>query len=112
MSQHRKTPKVENRKNKWNVMGHRDPEDKDQKGVYDVETKGFKMICLLGIKDILRQEVPGAIAKCKIAGVRVRMVTGDNLLTAAIEGVYLLDPPRPTWFVVKGSARGAVHVVG
>ena len=30
MSQHRKTPKVENRKNKWNVMGHRDPEDKDQ----------------------------------------------------------------------------------
>ena len=47
-----------------------------------METKGFKMICLLGIKDILRQEVPGAIAKCKIAGVRVRMVTGDNLLTA------------------------------
>lgn len=40
------------------------------------------MTCLLGIKDILREEVPGAIAKCKIAGVRVRMVTGDNLLTA------------------------------
>lgn len=40
------------------------------------------MIALLGIKDILRQEVPGAIQKCKEAGVRVRMVTGDNLLTA------------------------------
>lgn len=36
----------------------------------------------MGIKDILREEVPGAIAKCKNAGVRVRMVTGDNLLTA------------------------------
>jgi len=40
------------------------------------------MIALIGIKDVLRQEVPGAIAKCKTAGVRVRMVTGDNLLTA------------------------------
>jgi P-type Ca2+ transporter type 2B len=40
------------------------------------------MLALLGIKDILREEVPGAIAKCKTAGVRVRMVTGDNLLTA------------------------------
>jgi len=26
--------------------------------------------------------VPGAIAVCKAAGVRVRMITGDNLLTA------------------------------
>jgi P-type E1-E2 ATPase len=40
------------------------------------------MIALFGIKDILRQEVPGAIAQCKAAGVRVRMITGDNLLTA------------------------------
>jgi P-type E1-E2 ATPase len=40
------------------------------------------MMMLIGIKDILREEVPGAIATCKKAGVRVRMVTGDNLLTA------------------------------
>jgi P-type E1-E2 ATPase len=40
------------------------------------------MIGLLGIKDILREEVPMAIKNCKEAGVRVRMVTGDNLLTA------------------------------
>jgi Ca2+ transporting ATPase len=30
----------------------------------------------------LREEVPNAIRICKEAGVRVRMVTGDNLLTA------------------------------
>ena len=67
---------------KKEISGSENLENKDSKGVYDIETKGFSMLCLLGIKDILRQEVPGAIAKCKIAGVRVRMVTGDNLLTA------------------------------
>ena len=37
---------------------------------------------MLGIKDILRQEVPKAVALCKKAGIKVRMVTGDNKLTA------------------------------
>lgn len=36
----------------------------------------------MGIKDILRQEVPGAVEKCRLAGIKVRMVTGDNKLTA------------------------------
>ena len=36
----------------------------------------------MGIKDILRQEVPGAVEKCRTAGIKVRMVTGDNKLTA------------------------------
>ena len=67
---------------KKELTGNENLENKDSKGVYEVEQKGFSMLALLGIKDILRQEVPGAIAKCKQAGVRVRMVTGDNLLTA------------------------------
>lgn len=37
---------------------------------------------MLGIKDILRKEVPDAIAKCRLAGIKVRMVTGDNKITA------------------------------
>lgn len=49
---------------------------------YDVEETGFTLICLAGIKDIIRDEVPGAVAKCNVAGVRVRMVTGDNKITA------------------------------
>lgn len=67
---------------KKELSGSENLEEKDAKGVYEVETKGFSMMCLLGIKDILRKEVPHAIAQCKRAGVRVRMVTGDNLLTA------------------------------
>jgi Ca2+ transporting ATPase len=40
------------------------------------------LIGVLGIKDILRQEVPGAVMDCRNAGIKVRMVTGDNKLTA------------------------------
>ena len=32
--------------------------------------------------DIPRKEVPGAIEKCHKAGIIVRMVTGDNIVTA------------------------------
>ncbi|KAG7366729.1 plasma-membrane calcium-translocating P-type ATPase [Nitzschia inconspicua] len=38
---------------------------------------------LIGIEDPLRPEVPPAIKKCYIAGIDVRMVTGDNPYTAA-----------------------------
>jgi magnesium-transporting ATPase (P-type) len=37
---------------------------------------------VVGIKDPLRPEVPGAVAQCRDAGVMVRMVTGDNIDTA------------------------------
>lgn len=40
------------------------------------------MAGVIGIKDILRKEVPGAVLLCKTAGIKVRMVTGDNKLTA------------------------------
>jgi P-type Ca2+ transporter type 2B len=39
-------------------------------------------IALVGIEDPLREDVPGAIAKCYKAGIDVRMVTGDNPNTA------------------------------
>jgi calcium-translocating P-type ATPase len=39
-------------------------------------------LCLLGIEDPLRIEVPESVRKCKQAGIKVRMVTGDNVLTA------------------------------
>jgi len=40
------------------------------------------LICIAGIKDIIREEVPDAVMLCNEAGVRVRMVTGDNKTTA------------------------------
>ena len=43
---------------------------------------GQTFLCLVGIEDPLRDEVPLAIQKSNRAGVDVKMVTGDNLNTA------------------------------
>lgn len=39
-------------------------------------------ICIVGIEDPVRPEVPEAIRKCQRSGICVRMVTGDNVNTA------------------------------
>uniref|UniRef100_A0A6Q2X9K3 Calcium-transporting ATPase n=1 Tax=Esox lucius TaxID=8010 RepID=A0A6Q2X9K3_ESOLU len=39
-------------------------------------------VCVVGIEDPVRPEVPAAIVRCQRAGITVRMVTGDNLNTA------------------------------
>eukprot|EP00197_Chlamydomonas_leiostraca_P002921 CAMPEP_0202857402 /NCGR_PEP_ID=MMETSP1391-20130828/353_1 /ASSEMBLY_ACC=CAM_ASM_000867 /TAXON_ID=1034604 /ORGANISM="Chlamydomonas leiostraca, Strain SAG 11-49" /LENGTH=1154 /DNA_ID=CAMNT_0049536193 /DNA_START=185 /DNA_END=3649 /DNA_ORIENTATION=- len=50
----------------------------------DPEPLVESLVCyaIVGIKDPVRQEVPGAVATCQRAGVVVRMVTGDNIHTA------------------------------
>lgn len=79
--------------------------DKDERGVFNVEKSDLTMIALLGIKDILRKEVPGAISKCKTAGVRVRMVTGDNLMTARAIAIEcgIIDPNNKDSLVMNGA---------
>ena len=58
-------------------------EDEHEDGVNRVvEKDGLTCVAILGIRDIIRPEVPGAVAACKEAGIRVRMVTGDNKITA------------------------------
>ena len=57
-------------------------EQQEGNPLYDVETTDMTMIAIAGIRDVIRLEVPGAVAQCKTAGVTVRMVTGDNKLTA------------------------------
>ncbi|KAF5211134.1 hypothetical protein E0198_002426 [Clavispora lusitaniae] len=49
---------------------------------------------LVGIQDPLKEGVPEAVAQCKMAGVTVRMVTGDNLVTAKAisRGCNILTP--------------------
>jgi Ca2+ transporting ATPase len=64
------------------IHGKEDLISKDEKNVYLVEKKDLVLLGIFGIKDIIRPEVPLAIQQCKTAGIKVRMVTGDNKLTA------------------------------
>jgi len=45
--------------------------------------RGLRFLGLVSLVDPPRQEVPGAIAQCKRAGIKVVMVTGDHQATAA-----------------------------
>ncbi|KAI9449869.1 calcium-translocating P-type ATPase [Lactarius psammicola] len=49
---------------------------------YDDLTTDLTLICITGIEDPLRNGVREAVANCDKAGVRVKMCTGDNVLTA------------------------------
>eukprot|EP01132_Coremiostelium_polycephalum_P003264 gene3264-4087_t len=48
----------------------------------DKLNSNLTFLCLFGIKDPVRAEVPRAVKRCQSAGITVRMLTGDNLLTA------------------------------
>lgn len=54
------------------------------------------LIGIVGIKDPIRPDVPDAIKQCHTSGVRVRMVTGDNILTATAiaKECGILDPGK------------------
>eukprot|EP00055_Hartaetosiga_balthica_P018791 m.135364 g.135364 ORF g.135364 m.135364 type:complete len:1429 (-) comp9952_c0_seq1:212-4498(-) len=60
---------------------------RDFNAEHDWESEEDKLLsdltiqCFVGIQDPVRDEVPSAVATCKSAGVVVRMVTGDNLVT-------------------------------
>ena len=54
----------------------------NEQGVYDIETGDFILMCVTGIRDVLRPTVKESVRKCQIAGINVRMVTGDNKVTA------------------------------
>jgi len=64
--------------------------------------KDFVFIGLLGMIDPPRKEIPEAIRKCKAAGIKVIMITGDHGLTAEAMArkVGMVDGGKPT--IVKG----------
>ena len=47
------------------------------------EVQGLTLLALVGIVDPPRREARDAIARCKEAGIRARMITGDHATTAA-----------------------------
>lgn len=46
----------------------------------------FRLLGLAGLADPLRPSVPAAIAECRVAGIRVVMITGDYAVTARAIG--------------------------
>ena len=48
----------------------------------DVSEEDFTFTALVGMVDPPRREIPGAVAKCRSAGIRVIMITGDYSSTA------------------------------
>lgn len=60
-------------------------------------------ICICGIEDPVRPEVPDAIAKCRSAGITVRMVTGDNVNTARSIALKCgIITPNDNFLVLEG----------
>ena len=60
-------------------------------------------VCIVGIEDPVRPEVPEAIRKCQRAGITVRMVTGDNVNTArAIATKCGIIKPGDGFIVMEG----------
>lgn len=51
-------------------------------GGEDVTENGYVFLAIAGMRDPPRPEVPDALVKCRNAGIRVIMLTGDNGLTA------------------------------
>lgn len=63
--------------------GGQNHDEVDADGVSkSIEKSNLTCIAILGIRDIIRPEVPRAVQICRDAGIRVRMVTGDNKVTA------------------------------
>lgn len=60
-------------------------------------------LCVVGIEDPVRPEVPDAIKKCQKAGITVRMVTGDNLNTArSIATKCGIVKPNEDFLILEG----------
>ncbi|XP_070143688.1 plasma membrane calcium-transporting ATPase 2 isoform X2 [Drosophila kikkawai] len=60
-------------------------------------------LCVVGIEDPVRPEVPDAIRKCQRAGITVRMVTGDNVNTArSIASKCGILRPNDDFLVLEG----------
>lgn len=85
-------------------LAYRDFDDTEPS--WDIESEILtSLICIavVGIEDPVRPEVPNAIAKCKQAGITVRMVTGDNVNTArAIATKCGILTPKDDFLCLEG----------
>uniref|UniRef100_A0ACD5YNP2 Uncharacterized protein n=1 Tax=Avena sativa TaxID=4498 RepID=A0ACD5YNP2_AVESA len=69
-----------------------------------IDDEGLTLLGFVGLKDPCRPEVKAAIAACTKAGVAVKMVTGDNILTARAIAYEcgIISSNDPTGIVIEG----------
>ncbi|KAH8884711.1 calcium-translocating P-type ATPase [Thozetella sp. PMI_491] len=68
---------------RWPPRGvRRAPDGEKDEILFEDICKSMTFVSMVGIKDPLRPGVPEAVKDCQRAGVIVRMVTGDNVMTA------------------------------
>ncbi|XP_068643358.1 calcium-transporting ATPase 5, plasma membrane-type-like [Aristolochia californica] len=58
------------------------PKDEDERSQWKIPEENLIFIGIVGLKDPCRSGVKDAVQLCTDAGVKVRMITGDNLQTA------------------------------
>ncbi|XP_023310834.1 plasma membrane calcium-transporting ATPase 1 [Anoplophora glabripennis] len=69
----------------------------------DNTVNNLTCLCVVGIEDPVRPEVPDAIKKCQKAGITVRMVTGDNVNTArSIATKCGIVKPNEDFLILEG----------
>ena len=85
-------------------VAYRQLEEGEVGGEEEELCRELTCLAVLGIEDPVRPEVPAAIQQCQQAGITVRMVTGDNLVTAKAIAVRcgILDPTDPTALAMDG----------
>jgi Ca2+-transporting ATPase len=66
-----------------------DPASFDRGGDLQAQITDLTLLAMVGIVDPPRSEAKAAIAQCKSAGIRVRMITGDHATTAGAIGAEL-----------------------
>ena len=75
----------------------------------EIEQDSIELIWLgfVAITDPVRAEVPEAIAKCKQAGIEVKMITGDSYLTAleVAHEIGILDPDDHQSYLIGAKLR-------
>ncbi|WOL13466.1 calcium-transporting ATPase 10, plasma membrane-type-like isoform X2 [Canna indica] len=77
----------------------------EQREDWSLPEDDLVLLAIVGMKDPCRPRVKEAVALCTHAGVKVRMVTGDNLRTAktiALECGILKDPEAPEPILIEG----------
>ncbi|MCJ1452713.1 plasma membrane calcium [Mycoblastus sanguinarius] len=67
----------------WPPLGARTFDDDRSMAQFEDFFQDMTLLGVLGIQDPLRDGVSKAVKQCQDAGVKVRMVTGDNVLTAS-----------------------------